>query len=79
LRTAGLQGSGELTVLEESEVPKRLAKVLALLPVWYLSAKAISGVIVAVLHNRIVALVSGEAIPAAVEHNAQYLRRHCVA
>jgi hypothetical protein len=52
-----LQGSGELTVLEESETPKDAADVLALLPVWYLNAGAISGVIVAVLHNRVAALV----------------------
>lgn len=36
-----------------------LAKVLALLPVWYLNAGAISGVIVAVLHNGVAALVGG--------------------
>jgi hypothetical protein len=36
-----------------------LAKVLALLPVWYLSAGALSGLIVAVLHNGVAVLVGG--------------------
>ena len=59
MRTAGLQGSGELTVSGESEVPKRLAKVLALLPVLYLSAKAISNRIVTMVYNRVAALLGG--------------------